>query len=545
MGVLQVKDILNIEKINGLKIIAGETNLDNEVYNVNIIENPDSYEWFTAGDFILTTGYIFKDDVYEQTKFINELIDLNASGVGIKTKRFWDEIPKTIIDVAKAANFPVIEIPFKYSLAEVVNAVNDVMFQRENSALKKYRQIHNTFRKSQLAGSDYNDIAKTSSDIVNNTLFILNENFNLLSYYEQPENNYPLINYLNLIKGQKPFPDSFTVDIPDDPNKLALSLKKNFIKDNDSITIRIKPILYANKIYGYIFVWETIKKLEKLDYIALENAATTFALEIDRIKQIEEAKNQQRNDFFDNLIEGKIISSRALQNLAIHYGFNPDNNHLILVINFFDNENLNVNKITSLINEFNTEYNIQIVNRLSNILLFIDIKNKDKLTSNIKNYINEMFNFIDKNINLKYVVGVSNVCLNFVDISEHILLAYDVIKLTNNINLKKINYYEDLISYHLLGNSLNDETKLAFVNNTIQKLINHDHDNDDDLYNTLKAYYRNNFNISKTAKDLFSHRNTIIYRLNKIEKILNLNLDDSETNFTLQLAIKIESTIKG
>lgn len=545
MGVLQIKDILQIEKIAGLKIITGNTNLENEIYNVNIIENPDSYDWFTAGDFILTTGYIFKDDEYEQTKFIKELIDLNASGVGIKTKRFWDEIPNNIIEIAKAHNFPIIEIPFKYSLAEVVNAINDVMFQRENSALRKYRQIHNTFRKSQLDGSNYNEIAETSSNIVNNTLLLLDDSFNLLSYYDQLTNPYPLKQYIELIKGLKPFTNEFTKDIPSDPEKLSLSIKKIFISGETQITIRIKPILYANKIYGYIFVWETLKKLEKLDYIALESAATTFALEINRIKQIEEAKNQQRKDFFDNLIEGKILSSRALENLAIHYGFNPDNNYLIIVINLFENETNNINKITNLLNEYNTKYNIQIVNRFSNILLFLDLKDKEKLDSQIKNYITNMFNYIDKNSNLKYVVGVSNVCNNFIHISDQILIAYDVIKLTNDINLKKINYYEDLISYHLLGNDLNIDTKTNFINNTIQVLIDHDLKNTDDLYKTLKSYYKNNFNISRTAKDLFSHRNTIIYRLNKIEKILNINLDDDETNFTLQLAIKIESTIKS
>lgn len=45
-------------------------------------------------------------------------------------------------------------------------------------------------------------------------------------------------------------------------------------------------------------------------------------------------------------------------------------------------------------------------------------------------------------------------------------------------------------------------------------------------FQTLKAYLENERSVSKTADALFTHRNTVIYRLKKIEEALGQSLDD-------------------
>lgn len=46
----------------------------------------------------------------------------------------------------------------------------------------------------------------------------------------------------------------------------------------------------------------------------------------------------------------------------------------------------------------------------------------------------------------------------------------------------------------------------------------------DDYFNTLQVFLSNNGNVLKSSRDLFMHRNTLIYRLKKIESILELDL---------------------
>jgi purine catabolism regulator len=45
--------------------------------------------------------------------------------------------------------------------------------------------------------------------------------------------------------------------------------------------------------------------------------------------------------------------------------------------------------------------------------------------------------------------------------------------------------------------------------------------------------------ISETAKALFIHRNTLIYRIDKIKSILGRDLKDSEERLLLQLGLRV------
>lgn len=53
---------------------------------------------------------------------------------------------------------------------------------------------------------------------------------------------------------------------------------------------------------------------------------------------------------------------------------------------------------------------------------------------------------------------------------------------------------------------------------------------DSELFDCLKAFFDNNLNISQTSRNTFVHRNTLVYRLDKIQKLTGLdarNFDDA------------------
>lgn len=60
-----------------------------------------------------------------------------------------------------------------------------------------------------------------------------------------------------------------------------------------------------------------------------------------------------------------------------------------------------------------------------------------------------------------------------------------------------------------------------------------------DPFQTLKVYLDNERSVSKTAEALFTHRNTIIYRLKKIEEMLGYSLDDLYIREYCRLSIRI------
>lgn len=71
------------------------------------------------------------------------------------------------------------------------------------------------------------------------------------------------------------------------------------------------------------------------------------------------------------------------------------------------------------------------------------------------------------------------------------------------------------------------DTLKSFYLNNLEPILLYDAKNSSELLHTLYTYLEHNKNLLKTAKTLFIHRNTLIYRLNTIEKLLNKDLSNA------------------
>ncbi len=68
---------------------------------------------------------------------------------------------------------------------------------------------------------------------------------------------------------------------------------------------------------------------------------------------------------------------------------------------------------------------------------------------------------------------------------------------------------------------------------------------DEELMSTADEFMKNSLNISETSRNMYIHRNTLIYRLDKIEKETGLNLRSFSDAVTLRLIKMLNTLIKG
>ena len=69
-------------------------------------------------------------------------------------------------------------------------------------------------------------------------------------------------------------------------------------------------------------------------------------------------------------------------------------------------------------------------------------------------------------------------------------------------------------------------------------------DLDEETQNTIQKFYENNLNISETARQLYLHRNTLVYRLERLEKILGLDIRKFEDAMTFKLAMMVRAHVR-
>jgi len=86
----------------------------------------------------------------------------------------------------------------------------------------------------------------------------------------------------------------------------------------------------------------------------------------------------------------------------------------------------------------------------------------------------------------------------------------------------------------------------AFQRDVLGPLETSDATRRSEFVRTLDAFLRAGGNHMRAARDLSVHRNTLIYRLERIQDLLGgVNLEDPETRLNLQLALKIRAALGG
>ena len=92
---------------------------------------------------------------------------------------------------------------------------------------------------------------------------------------------------------------------------------------------------------------------------------------------------------------------------------------------------------------------------------------------------------------------------------------------------KKVISASSMGIYKYMFNSGNQQEIMDYCNEKLKRLEMYDNANGSFLIDTLLNYYMCGFNVQKTAQMMYVHRNSLQYRLKKIEEILEISLDDS------------------
>ena len=69
-------------------------------------------------------------------------------------------------------------------------------------------------------------------------------------------------------------------------------------------------------------------------------------------------------------------------------------------------------------------------------------------------------------------------------------------------------------------------------------------DFDDEILNTINKFFENSLNVSETSRQLYIHRNTLVYRLDKLQKSTNLDIRVFEDAITFKIALMVVKYMK-
>lgn len=561
-----IAKILEMKEIDGVRLVAGDGGRANAVSNVNILDNPDTFDWLVAGDLLLTTGYIFRDDPAFQKRLVRELSERSCAGLGFKVKRFFETVPAIIIDEANRLGFPIIEIPYRYSLSDISNKVTSEVYGNMDSQLKRIISLHDTLNQVALRGGEIGELVAQIASIVQNPVILLDSRHRLIASSDAPGNPFALADRFNLVFREPVFPQAVTRAIPAGPDQLRKSIKLNLPGEDGELILRVIPVIAAQVVYGYLVVPETENKLKQVDYMALEHAATIIALDRIKAKAVEEVRHRIRRDFFDDLLANNIHSISGLGGLAEIHGLRTDRIYYCMITRIGSRNGIDASELYESLDGYTSEKDraARIIDTLARErgMLITSISRRNLVISFIHDKANPERSQKHTSVELaQQIMSKLEETLKGIEFRIGIGKAYEVLALGKSFSEAqealrmdaagphggapvKVVHYENYRVLNLFSGIQSQEQLLDFYHKTIGRVVEYDRENGTSLTESMEAYFRQNGNISEAAKELFIHRNTFIYRIEKLKRVLDSELRDSEELLELQLGIKIMNYLK-
>ena len=262
--------------------------------------------------------------------------------------------------------------------------------------------------------------------------------------------------------------------------------------------------------------------------------AAVLSISLQSIKQYHDEKfdksNFIKNVVLDNVLPGDI----SLKARELH--FNSDISRVVFLISVISSNDVSAyDVIQNLFPDKNkdfvfniTENDIVLVKEVKNN---IDVRDLEKLARSISDTLSSEF-FTKVNVGIGTpVVGVKDLARSFKEAQT----ALEVGKVFDTD--KNIVSYDNLgiarLIYHLPTTLCETFLKEVFKKNSIESL-------DHETLFTIQKFFENSLNVSETSRKLFVHRNTLVYRLDKIKKLTGLDLREFDHAIIFKIALMVK-----
>jgi purine catabolism regulator len=498
-----------------------------EVRTVCVIDTADIESWLFGGEFLLTSGFLFKDDP-EQLGSLIEMADRkNAAALGVKIGRYIDSIPQEVLRIADRLSFPLIGIPFHYAHTDIINPAVIAIAGRQSKMSEMSEEMRGRFLDALLEG-----------DAPRSILSLLHE-------YARKD-----IMFLNAGTGERrAFPeDSEFARLAG--NAPVSSLIERFRHEE----IALKPSSFspgAPKPGGYLFIDGHTPDEKAL--AALSHAKDALRLHLRWEFDLWKAERGRRTQFVQDVLYKRFKHASEIQGKARAFGWSLDGRQAVVLVGVDYARSSEQAREEPDIGAY--EIFRSMLGKvqpgeipytpLKDGMAFVVAAPRDEWPR-VKAALTEAFAAARRSARhetgLQLVLGVGSPADDLVDCDKSFREARRTAAMARDSETPAIPcFWEDMGVYKLLAPIYNTRESRDFLREHLGALMDHGKGakTQDSLLQTLFCVIRNNWQLKPAAAAMNLHYNTIKYRYRRITEILGTDLDSYGERLCLVLAMEL------
>ena len=280
----------------------------------------------------------------------------------------------------------------------------------------------------------------------------------------------------------------------------------------------------------------------KLDYAAFVEGADAVSRTVCAVAAVafNEAKNNFEETHNQAAFSKDIISDNILPGdvdvRAKELHFVTDEPRIVLLVRQMDNPDVAaVEVIGRLFPDKQKDFVLNI--NETDVVVVKSLQSPDNVEE-VRKAAHSVENALREELGIRCVIGVSTYARHLRELADRYKEAQVAIDVGRIFESEKtIIHYENLglgrIIYQLPTTLCEMFLNEVFKKNPIETL-------DEDTLETINRFFENNLNVSETSRKLYVHRNTLVYRLEKIKKITGLDLREFDHAIVFKVAMMVK-----
>ena len=527
----------------GASIVAGDPEtLVN--WSVTIRAQPPVFPDIYGGELALVSMDVLRsfDSRLRLDGVLRQLAEFGISAV-----MTTGAVEQDAIDAANECGVALLTVPDDTSLTTVERAVNALIVNQSARLTERAIEIQRQLTRLSAENRDLNSLLQVMARSTGKPIAIHDDNGGLIKQ---------ILPYLGRRNPNGRLPDALA-----DAHKFGDWLGRE--APTTAGMISASPLGYTTvlkvekRVAGYLSLLDMRDNLNEFDRLVLTYGADVCAIEMAKNRAIASAVEQTRGDWIQMWLSGTPADDYLLRARAQQAGLEPSAHFVVSVFRAVaaSNQPTPMETLVSLARDDMSRRGIKgAVGQYVDVVVAIYPLDEDeaKALARARASVEDLRSQLAARAAQDMVAaGISRPASGLSSLRDAYREAKDAVGIAYELgDQDSTTYYGDLKLYQLLLalKERNLSHLQQFYQDALGPLVEHDQRKQSDLIRTLSGYFSANCNLAKAASELDVHRNTLVYRLDRVEELTQLDLDDSDNRLILHLALKTQrvlATIPG
>ncbi|MBK8025633.1 MAG: helix-turn-helix domain-containing protein [Chloroflexi bacterium] len=506
---------------------------------VTVQAQPPAFPDVYGGEMALVSLDILRS--YDSRLTLADVI-VKLADAGVCAIASKHDVSPSAINAANDLNVALLALPDESSLPRVERAVNTLIVNQRAQITQRAMEIQRQLTRLAAENRDLNSLLQLIARVTAKPIVIHDDAGVLMAQV-----------YPNVARRAQPTTGrSLLQSLPYGAfqnwlNRDAPSTEGAIVRSPLGFTTVLRV---EKRIAGYLSLVDSRDVLDDFDRMVLSYGADVCAVELAKTRAIAFAVEQARGDWIQMWLSGTPADDDMLAARAQQAGFEPNTMYLVAVYRAASSSgaSLALDALIPLVrDDMARRQTPGAVGQYVDVIVALYPLENASQTPRARRIIDEVREQLAARTPSGLVAsGISRPAVGLSALRDAYREAKDAVSIANELgDREQSTFYGDLKLYQLLLalKDRNLDQMRRFYEETLGPLVEHDERKQGDLIRTLLGFFEANGNLAKAANDLDVHRNTLVYRLERISELTGLNLEDSDNRLILNLALKIKRVL--